>query len=382
MSQMNIGDILAEVPTMPGKISTLLRGDHGIGKSSLVRQIAKKLSDVDGIEYPVIDRRLSILTQGDLVGLPKLEDGRTKYYPPDWYIMACERPCILFLDELNRAEHEVMQAAFQIVLDRELNGFRLHEQTRVFSAINTNSKYNVNRMDPALLDRFFVIDVNFTVQDWAKWARENNIHDIIVTFNELNAVWLQPSEDVDLDKVQPSPRSYEKVNDAIHPLLTEGERTGKFDLDRIRRRTAGFIGIEATEAFLEHVKQTFVYTGEDLLNRYTEIRDKIKIDRVDMMVIAAEKLVHYADTLDVVDDVQLKNLEKFIWDLEKDHRVTLWQKLARLGNARLNFIRSIHPAVAHAICDAFGVTPGPAGIGMLPNVHGAVQRADEEKKNN
>jgi hypothetical protein len=27
-----------------------------------------------------------------------------------------------------------------------------------------------------------------------------------------------------------------------------------------------------------------------------------------------------------------------------------------------------------------GVIPGPAGVGMLPNVHGAVYRAEEEKK--
>src|SRR5437867_2646181 len=88
------------------------------------------------------------------VTFPSTDWNVTRFNPPEWYMQACERPMVLFLDELNRATNEVMQAAFQIVLDRQLNGWKLHPLTRVYAAINMGANYTVNEMDPALLDRF------------------------------------------------------------------------------------------------------------------------------------------------------------------------------------------------------------------------------------
>ena len=45
----------------------LLRGRHGIGKSSIVYQFA------DTVELPVVERRASQMTEGDLLGLPKTD---------------------------------------------------------------------------------------------------------------------------------------------------------------------------------------------------------------------------------------------------------------------------------------------------------------------
>ena len=71
----------------------LLRGRHGIGKSEVVYDIA------DEVGVPVIERRASQMTEGDLVGLPTIENGVTSFCPPDWFAQACSSPCILFFDE-------------------------------------------------------------------------------------------------------------------------------------------------------------------------------------------------------------------------------------------------------------------------------------------
>ena len=55
----------------------LLRGRHGIGKSCVVYQTAEKL------ELPVVERRASQMTEGDLVGLPKTDGDVTGFCPPD-----------------------------------------------------------------------------------------------------------------------------------------------------------------------------------------------------------------------------------------------------------------------------------------------------------
>ena len=113
---MDIHSFLQVAPHLPPDIAVLVRGETGIGKSHLIHQIGGFL------QLPVIDRRLSQMTEGDIIGLPCLKDGTTKFLPVDWIKLASQKPVLLFLDEINRASLEVQQAVFQLVLDRELNG--------------------------------------------------------------------------------------------------------------------------------------------------------------------------------------------------------------------------------------------------------------------
>ena len=85
---------------MPATTSILIRGDHGIGKSEIVRQLADRSGKT------LIDFRASTASEGDVLGFPNLEltktTGRACFALPSWYIRATEEPCILFLDEINR----------------------------------------------------------------------------------------------------------------------------------------------------------------------------------------------------------------------------------------------------------------------------------------
>ena len=60
----------------------LLRGRHGIGKSSVIYQYAESLG------LPIVERRASQMTEGDLLGLPTIDEGVTSFCPPDWLAMA------------------------------------------------------------------------------------------------------------------------------------------------------------------------------------------------------------------------------------------------------------------------------------------------------
>ena len=164
---MDIKTFVQVISKLPPQIAVLAKGPTGIGKSHIVHQVGERL------DMQVIDRRLSQMTEGDIIGLPELVDGVTRFAPIDWFVRACNEPVILFFDELNRATIEVQQCAFQIVLDRELNGHKLHPETRVYAAVNEGSEYQVTEMDPALLRRFFVTTLEPTAQDWLDWARKS-----------------------------------------------------------------------------------------------------------------------------------------------------------------------------------------------------------------
>ena len=108
----------------------LIRGRHGIGKSEVVYQLAEQ------VDLPVVERRASQMTEGDLVGLPSTDGNTTTFNPPDWFKECCEEPRVLFLDEIDRATVEVRQGIFELTDSRKLNGHHLHPDTLIIECLD------------------------------------------------------------------------------------------------------------------------------------------------------------------------------------------------------------------------------------------------------
>jgi len=175
------------------KFPVLLRGRHGIGKSTVVYQQAKALG------MPVIERRASQMTEGDLLGLPKIDGNVTAWLAPEWLDNACKNPVVLFLDEVDRATLEVRQGIFELCDSRKIAGHSLHPDTLIFACVNGGkhgAEYQVNEFDPAELDRYTVFDVEPTVEDWLEWAKGNvadEIWDFINTITNTLSIKIPSS---------------------------------------------------------------------------------------------------------------------------------------------------------------------------------------------
>lgn len=378
MANMSVQTFKKTAPKLPARTSIMLRGDHGIGKSQLARRIAKLVAENENIlKYELIDRRLSQQSEGDVIGLPSTDGHVTRFNPPDWFRRACDNPCFLFLDELNRATPEVMQAAFQIVLDHELNGWKLHAQTRVMTAINSGASYTINEVDPALLDRFFVVDLTPTVEDFLIWGREENpekscgynLAQVVVDFIFQNPNWLDPPKQSEPGKVQVSRRSWEFVSDA---LCHAGVIDTPID-ETFYNICQGFIGPEAAIAFTDFAKTVDNrFTGEEILNEYKRVRNKIvsKTKAQDILNSAIEKLAEVVVKLDTLTDAQGKNVHDFMEDLPGELRVNLWTKLTAPGIEKFELAKAVHKHTVKLILDVFGVPMGEQGIGVMPNIPG------------
>lgn len=169
--------------------TVIMEGVHGIGKSQIVKQFAKE----EG--YHLEELYLSHQEVGDLIGIPHtiVQDGVTitTWSVPIWlhrmnHTAQQGKKCILFLDELNRAPIDVRQSALQLVLERQIhehflpitNGVR----TLVVAAVNPADQYQVDELDPALLDRFLHILVEPDPKAWLNWARKTNVNTIVRDF--------------------------------------------------------------------------------------------------------------------------------------------------------------------------------------------------------
>lgn len=169
--------------------TVIMEGLHGIGKSNIVKQFAKENG------YHLEELFLSHQEVGDLIGIPKtIEDANTTvttWSVPIWlqrsYKAAAQGiPTILFLDELNRAPIDVRQSALQLVLERQIHEHSLPivngQRTLVVAAINPADDYQVDELDPALLDRFLYIEVEADSKAWLKWARESGVNQVVRDF--------------------------------------------------------------------------------------------------------------------------------------------------------------------------------------------------------
>ncbi len=312
------------------KKPVLLRGAHGIGKSTVVYQYAKK------IDMPVVERRASQMTEGDLVGLPTISDNSTKFNPPDWFKRSCDEPVVLFLDEVDRATLEVRQGIFELTDSRKLNGYELHPDTVVFAAINGGehgSQYQVGEMDPAELDRWTVFDIEPSVEDWLSWAKDSDISDIVWDFVNQNRVHLEHKDDFEPNKVYPSRRSWERLDECLRTadLLEESNPT-------LYNLTSAFVGFEAAVAFNDFVANyDRQVTVEDILIKgdFSKVCD-FGINDHTALIDKFEGADSFKEEL---PQDQVDNLARYFVMLPSEVAMKLWSVL---GNGALNNTIKLH----------------------------------------
>ncbi|MCX6366066.1 MAG: MoxR family ATPase, partial [Armatimonadetes bacterium] len=100
-------------------LSVMLWGPPGVGKSSIVAQVAAS----QGLDF--VDVRLSQLAPTDLRGLPvpDHESRVSRWSAPEFLLQTSGRGGILFLDELNMAPPPMQGIAQQLLLDRKVGSY-------------------------------------------------------------------------------------------------------------------------------------------------------------------------------------------------------------------------------------------------------------------
>lgn len=198
--------------------TVIMQGLHGIGKSAVVKQYCLEN------EYFLTELFLSNQEVGDLIGYPETIDGVQYWSVPVWLHRMYEankqgKHCVLHLDELNRADPDVLQAALQLVLEGKIHEHSLpvldNKRTHIIASINPpDSDYSVHELDPALLDRFLFIEVKAHLPTFLNYGELNNLHDSIIEFLKENPKYLHFTEDS--SEIGSTPRSWMKLSNYIH----------------------------------------------------------------------------------------------------------------------------------------------------------------------
>jgi len=136
--------------------NVLIIGDHGIGKTAIIRNFWEKL----GIKYAIFSGA-TLDPWTDLIGIPRPieKDGKMviEYIRPQTLPDNVEA---IYIDEINRSHPKVRNALLELLQFKSINGRRFPNLRVIWAAANppdTEFNYDVEELDPAQEDRFHVI---------------------------------------------------------------------------------------------------------------------------------------------------------------------------------------------------------------------------------
>ena len=287
-------------------ISVFLHGKSSEGKSARVKQIDKDCviiylrnaspESLNG--KSVYNQKTGEMIDVKPTWLKKLEEKCEK--EPDKYH-------ILFFDEITNALPSIQGIAFNIVLDKEVNGiWKLPENVRIVAAGNEMSEsLSANKLAEPLFNRFAHVYIKTTTEKWLKWASENNIHPAIYSYIAYKNGEVLRSE-YNGEKPNADPRKWEMASKMLY-------KTNKPEMLR------ALIGEEITKEFVAFCNQKVITLEDVIKGNYNE---------TDLQLNTAER---YATTMGLtqVDEENVEKVREFVKKLGEEFTSVfdiLWSK--------------------------------------------------------
>lgn len=306
---MNFIDTLKSVDLVlaTGEVP-LLVGESGIGKTALAKEIAKKNN------WSLIVINGNLLKEGEIGGLPTIEsytrvnhkgdkvEKKTTVYAVHNKLreideeIATGKTVLLFIDEINRCEHTVQQELMNLILNREINGYMLHEGVKILAAMNPSSKYGsdfdyqVVDMDAAQENRFAWLYMEPDYMQWLDWAIDAGIEQKVIEFISTFPEYLHK---INEDDIRSTPRSYERIS-SVYKIYKEKKDSipRSVFLNVIRGNVGKFIA----EEFVNFVESDYsslisyedVFSG-DSLNE--SIQERVKNESHTRLYLSAKNIL-------------------------------------------------------------------------------------------
>lgn len=196
----------------------LLHGDPGVGKSSLMRQVARLM------KAHLYDFRLVQVEAPDIRGLTMIDpiSGETRHMRPEFLPAYTEDEnadkIIIFLDEILAANDSLRKAAFELILDNRVGPHKMGTNVYLVGAGNSaEDGTNVYELDAATADRFVHIKIEPTIEGFIEFGLEEKFHPAILAFIKNHPACFLPSEaDIANGNIaRPSPRSLERCSETL-----------------------------------------------------------------------------------------------------------------------------------------------------------------------
>ena len=262
MTPAELADYLDGLIRHAIKLSTMIWGPPGIGKSSIVAQVAASQ------KLDCIDLRLSQLAPTDLRGLPVAENGVSRWYPPEF--LPREGSGILFLDELNLAPPAMQGMAQQLILDRRVGSYRVPEDWFIWAAGNRKEDMAaVYDMPSPLANRFLHLEVEPEFESFKRYALAHAVHEQVIAFLAFRPDLLHKL--TPQQNAWPSPRSWVMASQLHQANLSVESAVGTATAHEFKAFVTLYGKVPNLEEILQGDGQSIPFPGEPSLGYATII---------------------------------------------------------------------------------------------------------------
>jgi MoxR-like ATPase len=282
------------------RYNLFLRGVHGLGKTAIVRQVAKELSidygrdvnvhiirlsqyeDISQLtgkntiflkmknsstndEIEINEKYVDIYYKMGYLPIPGSEEMR--YTIPD-IIKNIQEGDILFFDDYGRQLTHFNNSVMEIINEGQYLSWKLPKGVvTILSGNPDDGDYQVIENDFAQKDRYEIIDVMFDVKIWSLYAEKEKLEDIYISFmynNENLFSKVYNNEDIETTVEQYSPRKWTKLFKYLTVLYGNNYKS---HLSEIFIEGYTFVGEQISE-LINYINDVFsnVCTSKDLLN--------------------------------------------------------------------------------------------------------------------
>lgn len=216
-----------------------LFGRRGVGKTHIALQAAAECN----LKINYIN--LSVIERADLAGYPDISSPgdvisfKSPYFLPP--LLESNSPdSIILFDEVDKISPETTAPLLEILQFKKINGKPINAAACILTGNLLDEGAFSNTISSAILDRGSKYILNFNFDKWIEWARQNNIHDLILGFLKSNTEFACGASN-DTSYASPSPRSWTLASEALY----KSKDLKIMDIETVSQIISGFVGNEA-----------------------------------------------------------------------------------------------------------------------------------------
>jgi hypothetical protein len=280
-------------------VNVIFSGRHGVGKTEIIKAIfnAQFGENTELKEKWVYFSASTMDPWVDFIGVPKAVENKNGEQ-----VLELIRPArfhddsieAIFFDEFNRAPAKVRNAVMELIQFKSINGRKFKNLKVVWAAINPHDEdgtYDVDRLDPAQLDRFEVqIAVPYKVDTSYMKKKHGNLSiPFVEWWNNLKPELKDLVSPRRLDKgieiykiggnlldVFPKDTNVTDLNTRIKNLSLDDEWTGVVAMTQVEKEIF-FSNLSNTQKFEKYILNDFVtfasFIPDDYLTSKIEVKD-------------------------------------------------------------------------------------------------------------
>ncbi len=295
--------------TIESGIVPFIWGPPGVGKSSLVREVAQDL----GYQYHIVD--VPLLQPIDIIApVPNKESKKIEIFPN--ILFPLEGKVLICFEDLPHAKPFQMIPCMQILQDRRIGTFLFGEDIRFIATGNREEDLaGTNTVISTVLNRVAHYELVANFEDWKKWFYlQNGLDERVVGFLTAFPDYFSetPREGI---KAFPTPRTWEKCARLIYGVSEEEEES-------LRAYVASTVGGYVANAFMSWVKYLSGSDPIDVIRQgKIEIEDRVKLYAT--VFSTTQYIKHHPEILDEYS----KNISSIFKNLPGDFKTAFLKSL-------------------------------------------------------